>query len=73
MNFKEITVTICPATAEKLMPLYEEDKALRSSIGLYEKTFEEWYGDMLTIGCLYTIKRNAEIINAGHRKMLEEK
>ncbi len=73
MDFKKITVTICPATAEELMPLYEEDKALRSSLGLYEKNFEEWYGDMLTIGCLHTIRRNAEIINDGHRKMLEGK
>lgn len=73
MNFKSITIMICPATAEELMPLYEEDKALRKALGLFEETFEKWFADTLELGCLHTIKRNAEIINAGHRKMLEEK
>ena len=70
MNFKPITITICQAIAEELMPLYEENKALRSSLGFCEKTFEEWYEDMLTIGCLHTIKRNARFINDANKLYL---
>lgn len=72
MNFEPIEIIIHKRIADELMPLYQEDKDLRSRLGLYDMTFEEWYKNMLTIGSLHTIKRNARVINDSHIMMLEE-
>lgn len=66
-----ISVNVYEEYVKDFMPLYEESNKLITALGYRPQTFEEWYKDMLTVGCTHKIKRDAEFLNECRRRQLE--
>lgn len=73
MAKRTVTLEIFNWEEKELMPLYEESRRLRATLGLSSLTFEEWYEMQITFGRLQHIKFNAaEFIEVMKKQVKKE-